>query len=326
MGMKVSKALALCNLTKHQYYYQPKGGKGGAKPSTQTLKLSDNRGTKQLVSNQVVVDEIIAIKQHPDTDYGYKATTAALQLLGYIINHKKVYRLMKAYQLLHEKRPKAKRNYVKYRSVNPTAPLQVLEMDIKFQWVMEQQRFAFILTVIDCFTRFILGWQVAYSIKQNGVKQLWQHIITEYLQPNDLLNKQITVELRNDNDSRFAATMIQQYFQQNHINQVFTHPYTPQENGHIESFHAILGRSLAPRDFNIINQLEAHLKQFYHIYNYVRLHGSIDHLSPALFWKLWNEDMIERIEKPNHKIRFRLKIPHYHLYGNSIENPPQQTV
>ena len=194
-------------------------------------------------------------------------------------------------------------------------------MDIKFQWVSEHQCFAFILTVIDCFTRFILGWKVAYSIKQNGVKQLWQHIITQYLQPNDLLNKQIRVELRNDNDSRFAATMIQQYFKQNHIDQVFTHPYTPQENGHIESFHAILGRSLAPFDFSTLTQLEKHLNQFYHTYNNVRLHGSLDHLSPTLFWQLWNENLIDRIEKPNHKIRFRLKVPHYNLFGNSIETP-----
>lgn len=318
MGMKVGKALALCSLTRHQYYYKPKDGKGGAKASTQTFKLSA-KGVRQLVSNQIVVDEIIGIKQQLDTDYGYRATTAALQLLGYIINHKKVYRLMKAYQLLHEKRPKAKRNYVKYRSVNPTAPLQVLEMDIKFQWVAEHQRFAFILTVIDCFTRFVLGWKVAYSIKQNGVKQLWQNIITQYLQPNDLLNKQIRVELRNDNDSRFAATMIQQYFRQNHINQVFTHPYTPQENGHIESFHAILARSLARYDFNTINQLEKHLKQFYHTYNTVRLHGSLDHLSPTMFWKLWNENLIERIEKANHKVRFKLKIPHYNISGNGSQ-------
>jgi len=115
--------------------------------------------------------------------------------------------------------------------------------------------------------------------------------------------------------------MIQQYFKQNHIDQVFTHPYTPQENGHIESFHAILGRSLAPCDFSTLIQLEKHLNQFYHTYNNVRLHGSLDHLSPTLFWQLWNENLIDRIEKPNHKIRFRLKVPHYNLFGNSIETP-----
>jgi transposase InsO family protein len=30
--------------------------------------------------------------------------------------------------------------------------------------------------------------------------------------------------------------LIQEFFKENYLNQVFTHPYTPQENGHIESF------------------------------------------------------------------------------------------
>lgn len=316
--MKLSKALELCGLTRHSYYYKPKGGKPGRKASTSTLKIMDT-GKTEKVDNQKVVDEMIAIKQNPDTDYGYQATTAALQLLGFIINRKKVYRLMKQYQLLHQKRPKAKRNYVKYRSVHPLQPLEVLEMDIKFQWVAEHQRFAFILTVIDCFTRFVLAWRVAYSIKQEQVKQLWQTIITEYLQANDLLNRKIIVELRNDNDSRFAAKSVQDYFSENHINQVFTHPYTPQENGHIESFHAILSRSISPHDFATITNVENHLKQFYHTYNTVRLHGSLDHLSPSRFWKLWNQGMIDRIEKPNHKIRFQLKVPHYKISGNESQ-------
>ena len=55
------------------------------------------------------------------------------------------------------------------------------------------------------------------------------------------------IEVRNDNDPRFSAKMVQEFFLKNHLNQVFTQPYTPQENGHIESFHAILGRSLEPK-------------------------------------------------------------------------------
>jgi len=82
MGMKTEKTLAICNLTRHQYYYKPKAGKPGVKASTQTLKLSE-KGNQQLISNQVVVDEMINIKQHPDTDYGYRATTAALLVVGF---------------------------------------------------------------------------------------------------------------------------------------------------------------------------------------------------------------------------------------------------
>ncbi len=193
------------------------------------------------VSNIEVVDQMVKIKSNPETDYGYRAMTAALCLLGYIINHKKVYRLMGLCQLLLDRTSKAKRKYVKYRRASPSRLLEVLEMDIKFQWVQQHSRYAYILTVIDTFSRKVLDWMVGYSIKKEQVKQLWEQIIVNHLQPADLLSKGITVELRNDNDSRFTAAMTQEYLAENYIDQVFTHPYTPQENGHIESFHSILG-------------------------------------------------------------------------------------
>lgn len=62
------------------------------------MRKSDNN--IEPVSNQKVVEQIKKIKQDPDTDYGYRKMTFALLLLGYIINHKKVYRLMKTMILI----------------------------------------------------------------------------------------------------------------------------------------------------------------------------------------------------------------------------------
>ena len=189
-------------------------------------------------------------------------------------------------------------------------------MDIKFQYVIERSRYAFILTVIDCFTRKVLQWTVAYSIKQADVKRLWEGIIVQYLQPNDLLKKGLNIEIRNDNDSRFAAKSVQKYFKENHLEQVFTHPYTPQENGHVESFHSILGRSLKRREYLAINDLQSHLASFYKTYNEKRLQGSLDHLPPNRFWKLWHKGMIKTYFKKNGKQCHQLIIPHYLLSGN----------
>lgn len=268
------------------------------------------------MSNEAVVDEMVAIKSNPETDYGYKAMTAALMLSGFIINHKKVYRLMTQWQLLHEGREKAPRPYVRHRRVDPTQPLTVIEMDIKFQWVVSHQRYAYILTIIDCFTRKVLHWQVAYSIKKSQVISAWQQVIVNYLQPHQMLNKKLTIEVRNDNDSRFLAKKVQQYMAENHLNQVFTHPYTPQENGHIESFHAILGKSLDTKTFYTITDLESHLHNFYHIYNNVRLHGSLDHLTPVVFWNLWENGLIESTPRKGKALKHRLKVPHYVLSVN----------
>jgi transposase InsO family protein len=307
--------LGICEISKYQYYNDPTGMKGGARPSTTTIKISENSELVE-VSNIEVVDEMIQIKRNPETDYGYRAMCAALCLLGFIINHKKVYRLMGLYQLLLDRNARAKRKYVRYRRVTPNGPLQVLEMDIKFQWVQQHSRYAYILTVIDTFSRKVLDWMVAYSIRQSEVKDIWERIIVYHLQPADLLSREITVEVRNDNDSRFTAKMIQDYLETNQINQVFTHPYTPQENGHIESFHSILGKSLDPEIFMTISGLERHLENFYQIYNNVRLHGSLDHLTPKMFCKLWANGLIDRIELSNYRYKLKLQVPHYLISGN----------
>lgn len=54
----------------------------------------------------------------------------------------------------------------------------------------------------------------------------------------------MNIEVRNDNDRLFSAKSIQDFFKENHLNLVFTHPYTPQENGYIVSIHALLGKKL----------------------------------------------------------------------------------
>jgi transposase InsO family protein len=265
-----------------------------------------------------VVKEIKLIHQDPDMDYGYHKMTSYLNLMGYIINHKKVYRLMFEAQLLHEKHEKTSKIHVKYRKVFPTQPLEVLEMDIKFVWIEEFKRHAYILTTIDTFTRAVLHWYMAYYIRKEDVKRAWEHIIINHLQPNDCLSKQIQIEVRNDNDSRFSAKCIRDFFEENHLNQVFTHPYTPQENGHIESFHAILSKKLKPYHFWKSEELNEILTIFYEKYNNERLHSSICNLPPTIFIECWNKGLIEQVRNEKKRtIKFKLKIKHHQISGNT---------
>lgn len=272
-----------------------------------------------MVNTAALLKEIVRIKSNPETDYGYRAMTVGLQLKGYIINKKKTYRIMDSHHLLHGKAKRSEKRYVKHRRADPSIPLEVIEMDIKFQWVTAHQRYAFILTILDCFTRKALYWSVAYSLKQEQVIAAWEDVIVHYLQAHNMIEKRITIETRNDNDSRFAAQMVQQYLAQNGLKQVFTHPYTPEENGHIESFHSIMGRSLERRGpFDTLADLEQHLSQFYFHYNQVRLHGSLDHLSPDMFSHLWKQGLISSVERKNKSRRHKLNVPHYLLLGNGF--------
>jgi putative transposase len=316
-GLKRDVALNTVRITKHQYYYTKKKTKQGRKSSESTLFVTET-GQEKMVSNDLVIEQIKEIRQDPDMDYGYQKTETSLQMMGFCINHKKVYRLMQEAQLLKEKHQKEEKPRVKYRKVFPSQPLEVLEMDIKFVWIEEYKRHCYVLTTIDTFTRVVLHWMVAYSIKKEDVKRAWEQIIINHLQPNDCLKRQINIEIRNDNDSRFSAKEIQNFFQENHLNQVFTHPYTPQENGHIESFHAILAKKLKSYHFWDIDELEAVLTLFYEKYNNQRLHTSVCNLPPNIFLELWDQNLIEQIrDEQKRTIKFKLKIPYQQISGNT---------
>jgi putative transposase len=324
-GMKRDTALSISGVSKHQYYHHSQPDKRGRKPSITTFKLEDDSVVQVL--NTEVVQQISDIQKDPDTDYGYHKMTFALLLLGYLINHKKVYRLMDESHLLKDRHQKAPRQYARYQKVMPTRPLEVLEMDIKFVWVEEYRRHAFVFTVIDTFTRGVLYWQSAYQFKQGQVKRAWEYIIENYLQPFDCLNEKIHIEVRNDNDSRFAAKTVQQFFLENKLDQVFTHPYTPQENGHIESFHAILSQMLNRFTFWSIEQLDNCLAPFYEKYNFKRLHSSTAFLPPMVFWSCWQDGLIDtKINEKCRTVRFKLKVPYPQLSGimNQREVPCSQ--
>jgi len=267
------------------------------------------------VKNEVVVEQIKQIHKNPDTIYGYVKVTYQLKILGYKINKKKVYRLMKENNLLGKRYSFKEKTYAKYRKVLPKEPLHVLEMDIKFVWIEQTRRHAYILTIIDTFTRVTLFHTVAFSITKSEVKQAWEHVINNHLQSNDCLNREINIEVRNDNDKRFSAEVVREFFKENNMQQVFTHPYTPQENAHIESFHAILSRHLKRFNFWSIEELEQNLILFYEFYNNERLHGSIAYISPQDFWELWNQNKIAMsVDEEKRKINFKLKVPYYHLH------------
>lgn len=305
-GLSRIDVLGITGLTKNQLYYKATGNKPGKCPTIRTLWKDNNTGQTKWRENEEVVKKIVIIRKDPDLPNYYKLICARLQLDGWYINHKKVYRLEKEYGLLSKAKKKTGRNFVTYRRAVPAGPLRIIEMDIKYVWISGRSGYGYILTIIDTFTRYALHWTVGYSMKQNQVKQAWDVVIMKYLQPADMLNSKISIEVRNDNGKQFASDMIQNYFKDNHLDQVFTHPYSPEENGHIESFHKTLSGAIGRDKFQDLTTLELRLQRFYKMYNNERPHGSIARISPMMFWTLWEDEQIEIKIIDKKKARFKL--------------------
>lgn len=72
-----------------EYYYQPKAGKRGRPPLFTTLKLEGDDIIN--VHNHEITEQVREIEAAPDTGYGYNKMTYALLIMGFLINHKKLF-------------------------------------------------------------------------------------------------------------------------------------------------------------------------------------------------------------------------------------------
>jgi len=313
LGLSRDTCLEVCGLSKHAFYYCSTGSKPGKTASQTSMQWKD--GSWLEVANARVIEEMHQINEQAGKMQGYHRMCAELQLQGFKINRKKVYRLMKEAKLLRKVVKPKGRKYVRYRIVLPSEPLTLLEMDIKQVWIAGQSRPAFILTILDVFTRSALYWQVGYRMTNEQVRAAWECLIEHVLQPLKRPDAHMHIEVRCDNGPQFVAKALQLFLCENFLQQTFTHPYTPQENGHIESFHAILGDSLEERYFEDLSDLENFLEGFYKRYNYERVHSGILYLPPVTFWHQWTLGHIECqvIDEPKRKARFSLKIPRWQI-------------
>lgn len=273
-----------------------------------------------LVPNEEVVRKVVDIKLNPDLPKWYRLIAVTLQLLGYYINHKKLYRMMKEHLLLEDPRKRKGREFVTFRRVCPAGPLCVLEMDIKYVWIYELRKYAFVLTVLDTFTWYALHWKAGLTMKAGQVKEIWEHVVAEYLQPHRINIHKIEVEVRSDNGKQLIANEVKEFFNTNRIHHVCTHPYTPEETGHVESFHAILGEALKNDKFTSLNQLEMRLNRFYEAYNNLRSHSGTKGIPPAKYWALYEMNLVELEYLENRKAKIKIKIVPRH-YNPAWDKP-----
>lgn len=268
--------LELCKwagVANSSFHYKAHPGQRGMKASTHT-PIGDG-----LVENSLVVEQIRAILGLDYCIYGYHMMTSELRGMGYVINPKKVYRLMDENHLLCGKKIKTrgKRAFVKFRRINATKPMEYLCLDIKYVWVQGESRWFYQLSIMDVFSRRILCWIFQRSVKQNDVIGLMRGL--------DLRFGLKGVIIRNDNGSQFIAHAVRQTLKDLEAKQEFTHVATPEENAYIESFHSIQQRELMDRfEFSSYYHARQHIEKYMYWYNCLRRHGSLNNLTPQQKW------------------------------------------
>jgi transposase InsO family protein len=302
MGMRTDKALKIANIARSTYYYRSTGLRKGKQASVSSLRNG------QLVSNEELIKDMNGILGVDFIDYGYVRTTKALVEKGYHVNKKKIYRLMKINHLLLKKRKAAvKKNYVIDFVPLCTAPFQVMEIDIKYMFINGLNKNAYLITIFDVFSRAALVWSLDLDMKTLRVINLINQLMQKWLIPWNIDPKQTKVSIRTDNGSQFVAALFRKHLETTDMKNEYIQPATPQQNGHIESFHATLTKLVCNKYcFDDLNHAITTFHKFYDVYNNVRIMESILYKTPSLFLNLWKEGKIEtKIEKKQVKYFFR---------------------
>lgn len=178
--------------------------------------------------------------------YGYRRIKKALmEKSGWIVNHKKVLRIMKKYEIKVRYKDVFKINYVKKvieenikpnllnRNFKATNINQKWSTDITY--IIYNKKRAYLSSIMDLYSRDIIAYEISYTIDNNLVIRTL----------NEAIRKQKNVSgviLHSDQGFQYTSNEYKQICESNGINVSMSRKSTPADNAPIESFHANLKR------------------------------------------------------------------------------------
>jgi len=319
-GLNVSDAVEIAGIKKSTYYYRPNGKPKGKRPSAHTFKYGVG-----MVTNDTVVEEILNLITPEYHDYGYKVSAELLKRQGYLINHKKVKRLMKDNHLLHPQTIKPEllnRVFISYTVPPLEGPFKTIEADIKYVHIHEQDRNAFLITFLCTFCRFAPVWDINYTMPAKEIKNLVMDLITHPV-VRENIDHNTRIMIRTDNGPQFIARILASALEAIGLKHEFINPGTPQQNAHIESFHSTVSRLVCSKNvFLDIAHARQIFSEFYFAYNNTRVMKALLYYPPKQFLELWKSGIVGiKKDKRNREIFFFREKPHpFAGIGSSLED------
>lgn len=215
------------------------------------------------------------METHPS--YGHRRIALELKL-----NKKSIKRIMKKFGL----KPKARRkNPWKHRLkegliASPNLLVALCPLFKNHVWVTDftylwwRGRWLYVCTIIDLFTREVLG--LAIKTSHNAL------LVTEALL-NALITNPASSIIHSDQGSEYKAKLFRMVLKENNILQSMSAKGSPWQNGYQESFFSNWKLDLGdPNRFKSLGELTAEIYRSIYYYNYLRIHTALG-MSPKEF-------------------------------------------
>lgn len=178
-GYTITKILEILEINCSTYYYQQNGKVkektvAGEHPAP-SYSLTT---TGEKVSDEQIQEWLSELVMGEGFAYGYRKLTIQLRRdHQLVISKKKVYRLCKAMDLLRPQREK-RIQYPKKLARNRiiTGSNQLWEMDVKYGYIEGEERFFFVLSLIDVYDRSEIDYHIGLSCSgSDAVQTLQRH-------------------------------------------------------------------------------------------------------------------------------------------------------
>lgn len=284
--------LRLVGLSHSTYYYQLKhpvvvpNHRGGHPVTITTCTVDGN-----IISDEQVKEWLCELIFAEGEYYGYhKLTWTLRRKYQLIINKKKVYRLCKELNILKPQR-KLKAKHPRRLAMNHeiTSSNRLWEIDLKYGYITGENRFFYILPIIDVFDRVIVDYHIGLNCNAQDAARTVQAAMfkRQVYGTDDLI-------IRSDNGPQF----ISHHFDESCIKFGVEHERipcrTPNKNAHIESFNAILeGECLSKHEFQSYAEAYDTVSQFIKDYNAVRIHSSLKYHTPNEAYRLLQQKSLK---------------------------------
>jgi putative transposase len=195
---------------------------------------------------------------------------------GFAVSESTVYRILRREGLV--KRQETQLMAAKEYHTKTTRPHQMWATDASYFRVIGWGYY-YLVTVMDDYSRFILGWKLQKDMSANSLIEVVQAAV------DATGMTEVPVEdrtrLLSDNGSGYVSRTFREYLRLVGIGHILAAPYHPQTNGKVERYQQSLKREVNQLPYELPSQLEQAIADFVDYYNYRRYHKSLGNVTPA---------------------------------------------
>jgi putative transposase len=194
---------------------------------------------------------------------------------GFAISESTVYRILRREGLV--KRQEIQAEAAKEYHTKTTRPHQMWATDACYFRVVGWGYY-YLVTVMDDYSRFILGWKLQKDMSANSLIEVVQQAV-DATGMTDVPVENRT-RLLSDNGAGYVSRAFRNYLNLVGIGHILAAPYHPQTNGKVERYQQSLKREVNQLPYELPGHLEKAITDFVEYYNYRRYHKALGNVVP----------------------------------------------